>query len=134
VFSTKDQKPTLLNIQTDLYSYISAIFRNIECPIIAVGGAADHIHILFCLSREKSLSDIVQMVKVSTTRWIKAKHQPQFAWQKGYGAFSVSQSGVSEVHAYITNQEKHHEEISFQEEFVDFLKRHQVAYDPKVWS
>ena len=138
VFSTKKRKPLISeDIQSELFKYLGGILRNWESPSLIVGGTEDHIHILFLLSKNHALADIVGELKSSSSMWIKSKG-PQFAefyWQNGFGAFSVSQSNVPTVKEYITIQREHHRRISFQAEFRGLLKRHEVAFDERyVWG
>jgi putative transposase len=97
----------------------------------------DHIHILFELSRTVTISDVVEEVKKSSSRWIKTQGPEfrTFAWQAGYGAFAVSESSVGAVRDYIIRQQEHHRARSFQEEYRAFLERHRISFDEKyVWD
>jgi REP element-mobilizing transposase RayT len=101
------------------------------------GGVKDHVHALFSLHRTWSVSDITEEVKKSSSKWIKTKGQEwrNFQWQAGYGAFSVSQSGVAKVKRYIANQKAHHAQQSFQNEFRGLLRKYEVEYDERyVWD
>ena len=100
------------------------------------GGYRDHCHLLFELNRTEALSDIVGQIKVESSKWIKReKKVREFEWQAGYGAFSVSASGVSGVETYIANQGEHHRTVPFQDEFRTFLKKYGVEYDERyVWD
>ena len=98
---------------------------------------SDHIHIFCRLSRTKSVAEVIESVKTSSSKWIKTKGSEfsGFHWQSGYGAFSVSQSDSDAVIDYIRNQAQHHRKVSFQEEFRRFLERYQIAYDDRyVWD
>ena len=100
-------------------------------------GPADHGHLLLALPASVSVADAMRVVKTNSSRWVHEQwpQRRSFAWQTGYGAFSVSRSNVEEVDRYIANQEEHHRHVSFREEFLAFLKRHGVAYDPRyVWE
>jgi REP element-mobilizing transposase RayT len=104
---------------------------------VLINSVADHVHVLFELSRKVALSEAVEDVKKSSSKWIKTKGAAysHFAWQAGYGAFAVSESNVTEVRRYIENQRVHHRTVSFQEEFLAFLKRHNVKYDERyIWD
>ena len=95
------------------------------------------MHILFLLSKNHKLAKIVEEVKTGSSKWIKTKSASfgNFHWQSGYGAFSVSQSNVEGVREYIANQEQHHRKLSFQEEFRELLRRHEIEYDERyVWD
>ena len=106
VFSTKNRQPLIsFEHQSELYAYTATILKNLECPVIVIGGTEDHIHILCVQSKNISLSDLVRQVKATTSKWMKSK-SPQFNdfhWQSGYGAFSVSESHVERVRKYIVN-------------------------------
>ncbi len=107
VFSTKNRVRYLTpTIQTELHPYLSGVLNGIDCPSLQVGGVEDHVHLLFGLSRTRTIADIVETVKTSSSKWIKTKGTEfsDFHWQAGYGAFSVSQSDADTVVAYIQNQ------------------------------
>ena len=138
VFSTKERARVLTPaIQGELHPYLAVVLRENGCPSLQVGGVEDHVHLLFGLSRTLSLAQVVEIVKTSSSKWIKTKG-PQWAgfhWQGGYGAFSVSQSNADEVVRYIEHQAEHHRTLTFQDEFRKFLERHQVPYDERyVWD
>lgn len=108
-----------------------------NCPPILIGGVSDHVHILIQLGRRISQADLVKELKRGSNLWIHERfpHIAKFAWQAGYGAFSVSTSNLEAVRAYIANQPEHHAKISFQDEFRAFLKKHGVAFDERyVWD
>ena len=99
--------------------------------MIQVGGTRDHVHILFVLSKNESLSHVLEEVKRNSSRWIKniGEQYDNFEWQGGYGAFSVSQSVVDKTLQYIKNQQAHHSKRSFNDEYIDFLKMYGIKYD-----
>lgn len=100
-----------------------------------IGGTADHIHALLVLSRTITIADVVKEMKQQSSVWMKGQGEPAFAWQAGYGAFSVSPSKAREVVDYIQSQEAHHQHLTFQEEFSRFLKRHGIVYDERyIWD
>ncbi len=138
VFSTKNRERILPPaIQTELHPYLAGTLDNIECPSLQVGGVEDHVHLLFGLSRTRTIADVVEKVKISSSKWIKAKGVTfaDFHWQSGYGAFSVSQSDADAVVAYIRNQAQHHLKMTFQDEYRRLLERYQVAFDERyVWD
>jgi putative transposase len=138
IFSTKNRLPLLTpSIQSELNPYLAAILENFDCPSLQVGGVEDHVHILFGLSRTRSVAEVVETVKISSSKWIKTKGDDfaEFHWQSGYGAFSVSQSDVETVINYIRNQYDHHRKTSFQEEYRRFLERYKLQYDERyVWD
>jgi REP element-mobilizing transposase RayT len=138
VFSTKNCEPILTPaVQSELHPYLAGTLDNIGCPSLQVGGVEDHVHLLFGLSRTRTVAEVVETVKTSSSKWIKFKGAAweDFHWQSGYGAFSVSQSGADLVVDYIRNQAQHHRTMTFQEEYRRLLERYQVAFDEKyVWD
>lgn len=139
IFSTKDRSNSLPKSHlSEIHSYIAEIFKNNHCPIISVRGTYNHVHILFCLDKSKALSDIVRIVKSSVSHWINSNYGTKlsiFAWQDGYGAFSISKNHVQVVTDYINNQEEHHKKISFQDEFRRICKLYKVGINEQyVWS
>ena len=134
IWSVKNRKPFICSdLQTDLYEYIGGILRKRKHKLIAAGGVEDHIHLLVVMHQTQSIADLVRDIKTNSSLWIHQTY-PQlkhFAWQTKYGAFSVSKSMVETVKEYIANQEEHHKPVSFEEEFVAFLKRHGIEYDGK---
>lgn len=139
IFSTKRRQRYLQDeaLNGELRAYLGGVLRDLECPSMCIGTPEDHVHILFCLSRTDPIADVIGQIKSSSSGWIR-KHPgnyQDFAWQGGYGAFSVSSSGVEGVKAYILNQIEHHKSISFQDEFRLFLKKYNVPYDERyVWD
>jgi putative transposase len=137
VFSTKDRRPFLRSeeIRNEIYAYIAGILKNLQCPSIMIGGVEDHIHILSSLSKNIAFSELIGRIKGSSSERLKEKGIPGFAWQNGYGAFSVSESNIPAVTAYIANQAEHHRKFSFQDELRELLKRHHTAFDDRyVWD
>ena len=140
VFSTKHRQPVLKprSLCDELYAYMATILRdNVDSPAIIIGGVEDHIHALFLLSRNFAMKDVVQQAKTETSKWVKrqATSLSQFSWQGGYGAFSVSESNIAEVKAYIANQEMHHRNMTFKEEFRELCRRHGITIDERyVWD
>jgi len=131
VFSTKNREKVLdRQFLPRLWAYTAAICKNHDLLTFAVGGMEDHIHLLFRLPPTVPLADAVTLVKSNSSKWIKEKER-NFAWQEGYGAFSVSSSNIAAVIRYIGNQEAHHRKISFEDEFISLLKRHKMPFDPK---
>jgi REP element-mobilizing transposase RayT len=138
VYSTKNRQLWLPKAhQEGLWAYQAGIFEKWECPAIAIGGTDDHIHALFCLSKNLAPKEIVEQVKKSSSHWMKVDgpRNAAFAWQAGYAAFSVSQSAVEEVTHYIQNQEEHHRKMTFQDELRALFRRYNVAFDERyVWD
>ena len=138
IYSTKDRERVLTEaVREELCRYTCGILREWDSPAIAVNSVEDHLHILFVLSKNHSVSEIVEQVKKGSSKWIKTEGPEfaQFHWQNGYAAFSVSQSAVPEVVRYIEGQEEHHRVRTFQEELREFFKRYEVKYDERyVWD
>lgn len=138
IFSTKNRQPFIADAVRDaLHAYMASVLQNLGCAPVLVNSVEDHAHFLFDLSRTVSISQAVEDVKKSSSRWIKTQGAPfaAFAWQSGYGAFAVSESHVEAVREYVANQREHHRRKSFQEEYRLFLERHQIAFDERyVWD
>ena len=138
VFSTKDRIPMIdKTIETQLHAYMAAIFRDLDSPILVIGGRPDHVHVLASLSRTRALSDVIKKVKGESSKWIKTKGDPyrRFFWQAGFGAFSVSESLVEKVEKYIREQDIHHDGASFKSEMRGLFRMHGIAYDERyVWD
>ena len=138
IFSTKDRFSFLSDkaLRSDTHAYLATVLRSHECETLIVGGVGDHVHALFDLSRNYSISQIVKEIKRTSSAWIKdvSRHR-NFHWQRGYGAFSVSQSHLDQVVRYIERQEEHHRRTTFQDEYRAFLKKYDVDYDERyVWD
>jgi len=138
VFSTKNRERVLTDaIRSRLHSYMGGILHGLGCSPVEINTEPDHAHLLFLMSRTETIANVVGQVKKSSNDWLR-EQSPEFAeffWQAGYGIFSVSQSSVEEVRAYICNQREHHQRVSFQDEFRAFLKRYEVEYDERyVWD
>lgn len=137
VFSTKNREPLITaEIQPRLHAYLVGTLANLKSPSIQTGGVADHVHILFALSRTVSQSQVVEEVKKGSSKWMKQEGGvSDFSWQAGYGAFSIGESQVKALVNYIQNQEEHHRKVSFQDEYRKFLQKYQVEYDEKyMWD
>ena len=138
IFSTKNREPVLIReVRAKLNAYIAGILKQHDCIGLEINGVADHVHMLFRLGRSIAVAKVVEEVKTGSSKWLKMQSAQlaAFHWQSGYGAFSVSESAIPEVGAYIRNQNKHHERMSFQEEFRLFLKKHEIEFDERyVWD
>jgi putative transposase len=129
VFSTKGRKDTIpCELQEKLWAYMLGIANNLKIKTLAVGGMPNHVHVLISLPPIMPVAEAVQKLKANSSRWI-SEHDVNFAWQGGYGAFSVSPSLVPAVQNYIRNQEEHHKKRSFEEEFRLLLRKSGIAYD-----
>ncbi|MCX6137727.1 MAG: IS200/IS605 family transposase [Ignavibacteriales bacterium] len=139
VFSTKNRCPCLADkgIRCEMHAYLGGTCNKLECMVLTVGGAADHVHILCALSRNLAIAKVVGEIKRGSSKWIKTKGEnlSKFAWQNGYGVFSVGQSEVERVRRYIAGQEDHHRVKTFQDEYRVFLQEYGVQYDERyVWD
>lgn len=137
VFSTKLWQPKIVaEIQPRLFEYIGGILRNHSSRLIAAGGMPDHLHLLASLGRTIAVADVVRLVKTNSSRWMHDEMaMADFEWQSGYEAFAVSYSNIDQVKAYLANQEEHHRRMSFQDEFREFLRRHDLEWDEQyVWD
>ena len=130
VFSTKDRRDSIPNeMQEKLWAYIRGIADNEQVPLLAIGGTNNHVHLLIALPASLSLSEAISKIKSNSSRWL-SEHGITFAWQEGYGAFSVGASQLQMLKNYIRNQEKHHQKRDFEEEFIALLKLYGVSFDP----
>ncbi len=138
IYSTKSREPWLHGeIRDELHRYSAGILKELESPALLINSVEDHIHIFYSQSKNYSASKIVEEVKKGSSKWMKTKGPAYaaFHWQNGYGAFSVSQSATPEVLKYIEGQKEHHWRKTFQEEYREFLKRYEVAFDERyVWD
>ena len=139
VFSTKDRRPFLRDkiLREELHRYLGGILTNLDCQPIIVGGVADHVHLLCALSRTCEAAAMVKEVKRGSSLWVKTKSQDlqDFAWQNGYGIFSIGFSQIASVRSYIAGQEEHHRKASFQDEFRLLLNRYEIEFDERyVWD
>jgi REP element-mobilizing transposase RayT len=137
VFSTKHRLPQIsADIQPRLFEYIGGILRNHSSCLIAAGGMPDHVHLLASLGRTVDVAEAVRLIKSNSSGWIHRELSlPDFHWQDGYGAFAVSYSNIDQVKSYLANQEQHHRRISFQDEFLEFLRRHDLQWDERyIWD
>lgn len=138
IFSTKNRVPLLVgDLPERLYAHVGGIIRNERGALLAAGGMPDHVHLLVSLHRESAVSDVVRQVKSRSSRWIHeiAPNLAGFAWQAGYGAFTVSYSQIGTVRSYIAAQQEHHRRSTFQEEFLAFLRRHHIEFEERyLWD
>ncbi len=138
IFSTKNRTPILNEaIRPELHKYLAGILRDLDSPALEINTEPDHLHALFVLARTKAVSDVVAEFKRGSSVWLKEQdpRYSNFHWQNGYGAFSVSQSAVDDVRAYIRNQAEHHRKTTFQDEFRAFLNRYEIEFDERyVWD
>jgi len=138
IWSTKHRQPVLPDdTRNRLFQYIGGILRHDGGALLAAGGMPGHLHLLADIGKQQSVADAVRDIKSSSSGWI---HQTfpemnSFAWQTGYGAFTVSDSSTEAVQTYIANQAQHHRKRTFQGEFVEFLRRHGIEFDERyLWE
>ena len=138
VFSTKDRVPLLSgDVRPRLHAYLATVARNTGCECYRVGGVGDHVHLAIRLSRTVTTAKLIEELKTASSKWIKVQtpELARFAWQRGYGAFSLAVDGLDALRHYIDHQEEHHRWHTFQEEYRDFLKGHGVEFDERyVWD
>ena len=139
VFSTKDRRPLLRDpiLRAEMHAWLAASSRKLGCPSILIGGVEDHVHILARHGRTISQADWVKELKRTSSLWIKERDRgaSDFAWQAGYGVFSVSAANLEAVRDYVARQEEHHRAPSFQDEFRTLLQSHGETWDEQyVWD
>lgn len=138
VFSTKDRAPVLdAPVRPPLHAYLATVARNVDCECFRVGGVADHVHLAVRLSRTITMAQLIEKLKTSSSKWLKTQSPALavFAWQRGYGAFSVGPSDLDALLHYIDTQEEHHRTRTFQDEYCAFLKKYGIDYDERyVWD
>ena len=129
VFSTKERRKLIAdNFQPRLWKYLTGICQNLELIPVAMGGMDDHVHLLFHLPPSRSLADAMRTIKANSSKWIN-EHVHGFPWQDGYGAFGVSESNVQAVVHYIRSQKEHHRKMSFEDEYLMLLNKHNIEFD-----
>ena len=138
IFSTKNRYPFIeREVEPELYAYIGASVKRLGGIPLSINGTNDHIHILTLFPRTITVADFIKDIKANSSRWMKTKGKEyqNFAWQDGYGAFSVSSSKKQVVVNYIAGQKEHHNKMTFKEEFLQFLNEYQIEYDEQyVWD
>jgi REP element-mobilizing transposase RayT len=138
VFSTRHREPTIApDIRPRLWEYLGGAVRAEGGIPVLVGGTADHVHLLVTLRQHKALADFLRQIKANSSKWVHETFPTAggFWWQGGYGAFTVSHSGMEAVRAYVANQEEHHKARTFQDEFRELLTRHGVEFDEQyLWD
>jgi len=138
VFSTKNRIRVISpDMKERVWAYMGGIARENKMRALAIGETSDHIHILLSMTQNISIAKAIQLIKGGSSKWINETFGSigKFAWQEGYGAFSIGVSGIDDTIAYINAQEEHHRVRTFEEEFVSFLKKNKVEYDERyVWG
>jgi len=134
IFSTKFRHQTIrIEFRERLYQYIGGIIRDKDGVLLEIRGVEDHIHIMAGIPATISVSDMMRFIKSNSSVWVNDTIKPKrkFAWQPGYGAFTVSHSQKPMVQKYIQNQEQHHQTKTFKDEFIQMLVAHGIEYDPR---
>ena len=134
VFSTKERRPLITpEYEVRLYDYIGGMIRKVGGISLELNGTSDHIHLFAKLRPDCALSNVLRDLKANATGWMHDVFPSlrNFSWQRGYGAFTVSQSNVAAVRQYIARQKEHHRNISFRDEFIQFLQENEIAYDER---
>ncbi len=138
VFSTKNRAPLLRDtaFRDEMHAYLGGCANTLGCLPIRIGGTEDHVHLLTTLSRTVAAAECIKEIKRNSTLWAKGKDgHGDFAWQSGYGCFSVSESQAGVVSRYIENQEEHHRKTTFQDEYREMLRLHGEKWDERyVWD
>jgi REP element-mobilizing transposase RayT len=139
VFSTKGRRPSLQDrsLRDEVHHYLGGVCNRLDCPVLRVGGVADHVHLLCRFGRTITVAELVKELKQESAKWLKSRTQPPgaFRWQAGYGAFSVSPAHVEPLVVYIENQDEYHRTEAFQDEFRRLLAKYGVACDERfVWD
>jgi len=138
VFSTKDRAPVLdSTTRIALFAYLATVARGLGCECYRVGGVEDHVHLAVRLARTVTIAQLVEALKSSSSKWLKSQSPrlANFAWQRGYGAFSVGPSGCEALLNYISSQEEHHRKWSFEREYRALLEEHGIELDERyVWD
>jgi REP element-mobilizing transposase RayT len=133
VFSTRDRIPMMTRVvRKRIFQYIGGVVNGLGGTVIAIGGTPDHAHLVARLPTNMCVADFVRKIKANSSKWINEQVvDAKFGWQRGYGAFSISQSVVSSVAKYVRNQERHHRLRSFEDEFRMLLIRHGISFDER---
>jgi putative transposase len=138
VFSTKDRRPFITgDVRERLWPFLGGIARANKMKALSIGGVADHVHMLLSLPATMPIAKAMQLIKGGSSKWVHETLTDQrlFAWQIKYGAFSVSVSQLDKIIKYIENQESHHRKLTFQEEFIALLRKHNIEYDERyLWE
>jgi putative transposase len=137
-FSTKGRRKIITpDLQDRLWPYMGGIAQENGLTALSIGGVEDHIHLLLAISSTMSIAKAIQQIKGGSSKWIHEtfpKHR-NFSWQEGYGAFSIGISQINRTISYIQSQSEHHRKLSFQEEFLQILKKHGIKYEERyIWD
>lgn len=134
VFVTKFRMASISETwEKRLYEYIIAVIQNNKHKVLSINGTKDHIHILIGLRPHQSISELAQIVKASSSKWINEENltKTKFYWQEGFGAFSYTKSDIKKVGTYIEKQKEHHKKVTFLEEYINVMQKLEIEFDPK---
>ncbi len=136
VFSTKNRLPLIKpETMTELHAYLAGTARKLDCDCFRVGGVADHVHLALKLPTTRTAAKVVSETKTGSSAWMKQQGVASFAWQRGYGLFSVGPADLGVLLQYIDGQEAHHRKRSFQDEMRAFFEKYHIAFDERyVWD
>jgi putative transposase len=138
VFSTKDREPLIqATFRDEFEKYIAGIVRNEGGIVLGIGGMPDHLHLVAKFRPDRSVAEMARLIKANSSKWVNENHgnPGRFVWQSGYAAFSVSQSQLNGLLAYVANQDAHHHVRSFQDEYREFLIKHGIEFDERyLWG
>ena len=138
VFSTRNRIPCLdEQIRQRLYAYLATIVRSTGCECYGIGGTEDHVHIAIRLARTISIADVIRQTKAGSSHWVRSLpgDWAEFAWQAGYGAFSVEPNDKDGLCDYIESQPEHHRDQSFKQEYQKLIESHRITFDPNhLWD
>ncbi|MDD4890368.1 MAG: IS200/IS605 family transposase [Phycisphaerae bacterium] len=130
VFSTKERRPAIVpDLRSRLYEYTGGIFRGEGGTQLEIGGIADHLHILFKMRPDQCLSDLMRLLKTNSSAWARERSADWPGWQDQYSGFTVSESQVGAVRQYIATQEEHHRKMSFRDELIALLRKHNIEFE-----
>ena len=137
-FSTKGRRKLITpDLQERLWPYMGGIAKEKGMKALSIGGIDDHVHLLLAITSTVSIAKTLQLIKGASSKWVHdtfSKHH-NFVWQEGYGAFSIGISQIDRTIAYIRSQAEHHRKLTFQEEFLEILKKHGIQYDKRyIWD
>jgi len=136
IFSTKDRVPSIQpNLRARMHAFLGGVIRAHDGVALDVGGTADHVHLVVGLKPTHTVADVLRVLKGDSSKWVHEELALQaFAWQEGYGAFTISKSDLASVRRYVQEQEEHHRKRSFQEEYRALLERHGIEFDERyLW-
>ena len=134
VFSTKNHEPSLTpEIRERLFPYFGGIAKSNDFLLLKAGGVENHVHLLLSIRQNIEICRVLQLLKGGSSKWIHSNFPDlrHFAWQEGYGAFSIGISQIKVTEDYIANQEEHHKRLTFKDEYLTFLKKNNIEFDDK---